>query len=82
MEAFTFPDPAVRQALASFLLIQADVTANDEADKALLKQLKLFGPPAIIFYDLNGEEIAGHRVVGYMKAESFLSHLQQVKQAI
>lgn len=82
MEAFTFPDPAVREALASFLLIQADVTANDAEDKALLKQLGLFGPPAIIFYDLESEEIAGHRVVGYMKAEDFLSHLKQVKQAI
>lgn len=82
MEAFTFPDPAVREALASFMLIQADVTANDADDKALLKQLGLFGPPAIIFYDLESEEISGHRVVGYMKAEDFLGHLKQVKQAI
>lgn len=82
MEAFTFPDPAVREALASFMLIQADVTANDAEDKALLKQLGLFGPPAIIFYGLESEEIAGHRVVGYMKAEDFLAHLGQVKQAI
>lgn len=82
MEAFTFPDPAVGEALASFMLIQADVTANDEEDKALLKQLGLFGPPAIIFYNLEGEEITGHRVVGYMKAEDFLSHLRQLKQAI
>jgi thioredoxin:protein disulfide reductase len=82
MEAFTFPNPEVRQILDSFLLIQADVTANDDEDKALLKQLGLFGPPAIIFYDLNSDEITGHRVVGYMKAEEFLSHLQQVKQAI
>jgi thioredoxin:protein disulfide reductase len=82
MEAFTFPDPQVRQILASFLLIQADVTANDAEDKALLKQLGLFGPPAIIFYDFSGNEIKGHRVVGYMKTEDFLSHLQQVKQTI
>jgi thiol:disulfide interchange protein DsbD len=82
MEAFTFPDPEVRQALGSFLLIQADVTANDEEDKALLKQLGLFGPPAIIFYGPDGEEIKGRRVVGYMKAHDFLAHLQQVTQAI
>jgi thioredoxin:protein disulfide reductase len=82
MEAFTFPDPAVRDALASFMLIKADVTVNDADDKALLKQLGLFGPPAIIFYNLAGEEITGHRVVGYMKAKDFLMHLQQVKHAI
>ncbi len=82
MEAMTFPDPLVRQTLASFLLIQADVTANDDEDKVLLKQLGLIGPPAIIFYDSNGEEIKGYRVVGYKKAEDFLSHLQRVKQAL
>jgi thiol:disulfide interchange protein DsbD len=82
MEALTFPDPQVRQILASFLLIRADVTANDAEDKALLKQLGLFGPPAIIFYDLSSNEIKVHRVVGYMKTEDFLSHLQQVKQTI
>jgi thiol:disulfide interchange protein DsbD len=82
MEAFTFPDPEVQQMLASFMVIQADVTANDAEDKALLKQLGLFGPPAIIFYDRNAVEIEGRRVVGYMKAGDFLSHLQQIAQAI
>ncbi len=82
MEAFTFQDPEVQRTLASFLLIQADVTANDEDDKALLKQLGLFGPPAIIFYSHDGKEIEGHRVVGYLKAEDFISHLQQMTPAI
>lgn len=82
MEAFTFPDSEVRTMLAPFMLIQADVTANDEEDKALLKHLGLFGPPAIIFYAPDGEEISGHRVVGYMKAETFIAHLQRIKQAI
>jgi thiol:disulfide interchange protein DsbD len=82
MEAFTFPDSEVRKMLTSFMLIQADVTANDAEDDALLKQLGLFGPPAIIFYGLSGQEITGHRVVGYMKAGDFTSHLQQVKQSL
>lgn len=78
MEAFTFTDQNVQDSLDKFMLIQADVTANDQADKALLKELGLFGPPAIIFYDRDGSEIEGQRVVGFVKAAKFNAHLQQV----
>ncbi|MEM7304475.1 MAG: protein-disulfide reductase DsbD, partial [Pseudomonadota bacterium] len=54
LEAFTFSDPRVHQALKDFLLVKADVTDNDAQDQALLKHLGLFGPPAILFYEPNG----------------------------
>jgi len=57
-------------------LIQADVTKNDEYDKAMLKHFELFGPPAIILYDRDGEELTAGRVVGYMPADKFSQHLQ------
>jgi len=76
MEAFTFPDSRVREQLADALLIQADVTKNDEDDKAMLKQFGLFGPPAIILYDRAGTELTAGRVVGYMPADKFSQHLQ------
>jgi thiol-disulfide isomerase/thioredoxin len=60
MERFTFADPAVAAA-RGFQLLQADVTANNEADKALLKRFKLFGPPGIIFFDAAGAERTGLR---------------------
>ena len=71
MEAFTFSDPKVRAELDRMLLLQADVTANTEADKALLKRFSLFGPPGIIFFDADGREIRGLRVIGYQNAERF-----------
>ena len=55
--------------------MQADVTANDDADKALLKRFGLFGPPGIIFFGKSGEEIAGARVIGYQPADRFLATL-------
>ncbi len=76
MEAFTFPDSRVKEQLADAVLIQADVTKNDEEDKALLKQFELFGPPAIILYDRTGTELSAGRVVGYMPADKFSQHLQ------
>ena len=78
MERFTFADPKVRAKLAGFSLLQADVTANSEDDKALLQRFKLFGPPGIIFFDAAGQEIAGLRVVGFQEATPFLQVLQRV----
>ena len=75
MEAFTFSDPQVRAQLDGMLLLQADVTANNEADRALLKRFSLFGPPGIVFFDAQGREIRGLRVVGYQSAERFLKTL-------
>lgn len=75
MEAFTFSDPKVRAELERMLLLQVDVTANSDDDRALLKRFSLFGPPGIIFFDAGGREIKGLRVIGYQNAERFLKTL-------
>lgn len=78
MERDTFSDPRVRQALAGWSLLQADVTANSAEDKGLLARFKLFGPPAIIFFDAHGSEASGKRVIGYQDAETFLGSLARL----
>jgi len=75
MEAFTFSDPKVRAELDRMLLLQVDVTANSDDDRALLKRFSLFGPPGIIFFDAEGREIKGLRVIGYQNADRFLKTL-------
>jgi thiol:disulfide interchange protein DsbD len=74
MERYTFTDGDVHAALNGTLLLQADVTANDEVDQALLRYFGIFGPPTIVFYDGNGTERQAYRVVGYMPAEEFAAH--------
>jgi thiol:disulfide interchange protein DsbD len=71
MERYTFSDAAVQAALGNTLLLQADVTANDAEDQALLARFKLFGPPAILFFGPDGVERPNYRVVGFMKAPRF-----------
>lgn len=78
MERFTFSDDSVKAKLKPVLLLQADVTANSEADQALLKRYGLFGPPGILFFDANGNEIADFRVTGYQDATQFLKTLQGI----
>jgi thiol:disulfide interchange protein DsbD len=79
MEAYTFTDAKVKKALANFVLLQADVTANTAADKALLDKFHLIGPPAIVFFDSDQHEHPENRVIGYQNAETFLQSLQQVQ---
>jgi thioredoxin:protein disulfide reductase len=71
MEKYTFPQDAVRAALSNTVWLQADVTANNEADQQLLKHFRIFGPPTIAFYGPDGVERRNYRVVGFMKAEEF-----------
>jgi thiol:disulfide interchange protein DsbD len=77
LEAFTFSDPQVRQALAGAALAKADVTANDDQDQALLKRYGLFGPPAVLFFGPDGVERRGYRLVGFVPAAEFRAHAEQ-----
>ncbi len=77
MEAFTFTDTQVQAALSNTVWLQADVTANDAEDKALLERFGVFGPPTIIFFGSDGQQRHGYEVVGYMKAETFAAHVQK-----
>jgi thiol:disulfide interchange protein DsbD len=75
MERFTFSNPRVRARLDRMMVLRADVTRDTEAHRALLKRFSLFGPPGIIFFDGQGREIRGLRVIGYQDAERFLKTL-------
>jgi len=77
MEAYTFTDGDVQAALSNTVWLQADVTANDEDDQALLERFGVFGPPTIIFFGADGLQRHGYEVVGYMKAPDFAEHLRR-----
>lgn len=76
MERDTFSDQRVQRTLKDWVVLQADVTANSETDKALLARFNLFGPPGIVFFDAAGNERRGVRVIGFQNADRFLSSLQ------
>lgn len=77
MERYTFSDAAVQSELARAVLLQADVTANDAEDQALLRHFSILGPPTIVFFDADGQERPEYRVVGFKPAEEFRAHLAQ-----
>ena len=78
MERNVFSKPDVIQALRPYTLLQIDMTDNTRAQQALLDELGLFGPPAILFYRNNGEELVQARILGEMDREQFMDHLGKV----
>jgi thiol:disulfide interchange protein DsbD len=78
MERYTFSDPAVMSEMGRFVLLQADVTANDAADQELMQgRFGIPGPPAMLFFGPTGEELAGFRLVGFKPAAEFAEHLRR-----
>jgi thiol:disulfide interchange protein DsbD len=77
MERRVFRKPEIAARLQRLHLVQADVTANNEDDRALLKRFNLLGPPTIVFFDKNGREVSQARLVGEKNAGDFLAHLDE-----
>lgn len=80
LEEFTFSDPNVQTLLSRVIAVQADVTENNANDRAFYKrfQLELFGPPMILFFTPDGQELAAYRIIGFIAAESFYEQLTNV----
>ena len=78
MERYTFSDPGVIKALDGFVLLRADVTANDATDQALLQgRFGMPGPPSIMFFDRTGKELKKLRIVGFMPADRFSAYVER-----
>ena len=78
MEEYTFPEPGVIGALEPFMLLRADVTENNDDDRALLQRFRSFGPPTIAFFDAGGTERENYKLVGFVPADKFRDHVQRL----
>lgn len=78
METTTFEDPDVRQALKKFAFIKVDITANNHADKALLRQFNVIAPPTLLFFNPEGEEMPQWRLVGEVDSKELLPQLDKI----
>lgn len=78
MEQTTFKDPAVLAALENYNLLKVDLTDNTADQQAILKTLKVFGPPTMLFFNADGQEYARQRLIGHVSAAEMQSHLAQL----
>jgi len=72
---YVFSNSTVQKALNNTVLLQADVTALDDDDKLLMKNLGVTVPPAILFFKTDGIESRRQRVIGLMDAKKFLDRI-------
>lgn len=77
-DEITFSDPAVIAEMKNFVLVRADVTANDEQTKAMSKKYGVFGPPVIIFFNKDLEVVTSKTIVGFTEPQKFLTHLKTI----
>lgn len=82
MERNVFPAPEVASQLATFRLLRADVTDNNDEHQALLNRYGLFGPPSLLFFDAQGRELVDLRIQGEMNREQFAAHLTLVRERL
>lgn len=80
MEKNVFSRPEIIQALDGVMLLQADVTANDEIDTALQKHFGIIGPPTIIFIGKNSKEIKDLRLIGYENSQAFGQRIARLQR--
>jgi thiol:disulfide interchange protein DsbD len=80
MEKTTYVDSAVKIELQRFLVLKADVTAQDDLDKELMKKFKIIGPPATLFFSKDNKILPSHNFFGYKAAKEFIQHLQAIKE--
>ncbi|EPM52488.1 protein-disulfide reductase DsbD [Pseudomonas syringae] len=77
IEHEVLPDPGVVARLAGYSLIRFDMTDSNAEQRALLDRYKLFGPPALLFFAKNGEELQNVRVVGEFDAAGLIERLNR-----
>jgi thiol:disulfide interchange protein DsbD len=78
-ESRTFSDEQVKGAMDKFVMVQVNLTANDDAAKAISSKYGIFGPPAILFFDEQGNRLKNQDIVGFKEPKEFLNHLGEIK---
>lgn len=77
-DEITFADEAVATAMDEFVLIRVDLTGNTAEGQAVSKRFGLFGPPAVLFFNEQGEHLKEKDIVGFKEPKEFLSHIKSL----
>jgi thiol:disulfide interchange protein DsbD len=82
IERSVLPDPTVANALDGVRLISVDLSEINEANRSLMKELQVVGPPTMLFLDASNDEIAGSRLVGEITAKTMTKSASAAKGAL
>jgi thiol:disulfide interchange protein DsbD len=80
LDAQLFSQPAVINALSHFTLIRADITEQNKAQHALQKHYQVIAPPAMLFFNRQGQLMPEMTLFGYINQKDFLQHLEHMTE--
>lgn len=81
MDKQVFDKPKVQEALKNYIMLRADLTANNSDDQELLKKYAVVAPPTVLLFDKMGQENNLQRIVGEVNGKEFLSRLNTFELA-
>ncbi|ANF24074.1 protein-disulfide reductase DsbD [Stutzerimonas stutzeri] len=82
IEREVFAAPQIAPRLEDYRLVRFDITDSNPEQRALLDRYKLFGPPAVLFFDRAGNELTDVRVVGEIDASQFAERLDRAEASL
>jgi thiol:disulfide interchange protein DsbD len=81
MDKKVFSAPQVEAALSNFVLLRADLSANNTADETILKNYAVVAPPTVLFFNNNGREVNSRRIVGEINEQEFIGRVNTFMSA-
>jgi thiol:disulfide interchange protein DsbD len=78
MEKEVFNRPSVKSFADKIVFLQLDITDNNQEQSAFLQEHGLFGPPSLLFYQANGQELDSARIQGELGPQQFIQQVQKV----
>ena len=79
MEKNVFAKAETLQALNGVRLLRLDVTADNDASRALLGRFNVLGPPTLVWIAPDGSERRDRRITGEVDLEGFLQHWETTR---
>ncbi len=79
LDAYTYTDEAVGEALKNYVNIKIDLTEDNQSDQKIKKEYNIAGLPLIVFYDSQGNRLDDKRINEYIGPQKFLEHIKTIQ---
>ncbi len=82
LDKYTFNNIEVVSLLNRINLVKFDITKTNKDNSDFLKKYKLFGPPTLLFFTPDGNEIPDSRIIGYVDAKLFIKKFNHINKLL
>ena len=78
----TFANKSVKEELKrNYIAIKVNMTdKEDKKSQEIKKRFKIFGPPSLVFFDRDGEELKDENIYGYQEPDEFFDYLEIIAE--